>query len=540
MPLRRSSTFLILAGLLSNPLWAAEAPLPPVSAAIPDSATEEKNFTVAPDAPIEVEPTPKPDVAGIGILNETEGLGRTLWNGIPSRRLQTLIDHIPDRIASPTLRRLLIRALSTQSDIADAKAGADLVAVRAQKLLMLGDASGARTLLGLVPAPMRSADMAVLGNQFLWLEGKRENACADIAAQSAGSDLAYWKQMRVVCQLLAGQSAEARLAQEVLREQNRLPAGFIKEVYARLEDPKAKINWPSSYTLSDAALLPLVGVPNSAMDIVIQALPTPLIRMLEGVGRFVLPTETALELKERAVAEGLIPVDALLGAYRATALPSKLSSEGASARAATLKAFDAATESSKKMDSLSKLIASFNTAESKPTGWRVAVALVTTNGSITPDPKTQPMIAASVFRGLLLEGKTTEAARWATTAEEKNLLAFAGGAALASSGQPKSKKCAMHLKQVASVFSKQPATDSFERTVVTLNLPSPHLWLQMYQAALDGRKGETLLLAAIALGDQSLAEISNPALVPVLASLHQAGFTQEARALAVESLLACE
>ncbi len=67
---------------------------------------------------------------------------------------------------------------------------------------------------------------------------------------------------------------------------------------------------------------------------------------------------------------------------------------------------------------------------------------------------------------------------------------------------------------------------------------APHVWNGLVLAAKDGRAGETAALALVALGEDSPARTAPPTLQHVIESLRAAGRAPDARAVALETLLA--
>jgi len=75
-------------------------------------------------------------------------------------------------------------------------------------------------------------------------------------------------------------------------------------------------------------------------------------------------------------------------------------------------------------------------------------------------------------------------------------------------------------------------------TAPTVRAPSAELWFGLKRAAVGGRKGETILRSLVMLGEGRLANTDPIVLVAVVRSLVQVGLVEEARALAVDSVLA--
>ncbi len=69
-------------------------------------------------------------------------------------------------------------------------------------------------------------------------------------------------------------------------------------------------------------------------------------------------------------------------------------------------------------------------------------------------------------------------------------------------------------------------------------MPRPALWFRLEEAARGARKGETVLLSLLALGDGGPAQADPIVLRRVLRALGAVGLEASARALAVEAAVA--
>lgn len=75
------------------------------------------------------------------------------------------------------------------------------------------------------------------------------------------------------------------------------------------------------------------------------------------------------------------------------------------------------------------------------------------------------------------------------------------------------------------------------RTAMSTTMPEPHIWNGLALAAKNGRVGETVLLALLALGGEGVGSVSPIVLAKVIESLKVVGLEQDARRLAVEAAL---
>jgi hypothetical protein len=525
---------------LSFGAWAAQ-PVTTINSPLAKNASSEESFVVAPDAPIQVEATPKPDVNSVGTLKGAQGLGDALWSGMAASTLIEQIRHLPDTIPSPAMRALVSKALQTQASVPESKTGPGvLLAERVVRLITIGDTVAGITLLKMVPASMLSPEVSQLINQALWLDGNTDQACTDLDQYAGDSGIAYWKQMRVICQLIRGKTDEAALGQEVLREQNKMPKGFIADVYKRLTNPKSPIIWPKSYTLQEASLLPLVGVPDSAWKSVFDALPLGVMKHLAGVRKFVLPVAARIQLAEKQVALGLSKPEDVLAVYRSVSI-AQTAEKGNTpiSRAAVIQKIDAATDAKEKVHYITTLIAAFDSADLKPVAKRILPILT---GDLDPqslDEVTRKKISAPLFEAWVMAEKFNTAAAWDNSPAAQNLIAFAQAKEVTVGyGTP---ACASRMMTLAAALDEavDASTGIYDRKPMNADAPSAKLMQQLRASASKDRKGEVILLSAIALSSSPLAKTSDLILADVLGALKQAGFANEARAIALEDILAC-
>jgi len=76
------------------------------------------------------------------------------------------------------------------------------------------------------------------------------------------------------------------------------------------------------------------------------------------------------------------------------------------------------------------------------------------------------------------------------------------------------------------------------RTHSSIDLPRPQIWNGLSLAAQNGRIGETVLFAVLALNEEGPASVSPVVLSHVVSSLMSIGLENEARRVAVEASLA--
>ncbi|MEQ9607326.1 MAG: hypothetical protein RLN99_06630, partial [Kiloniellaceae bacterium] len=172
----------------------------------------------------------------LGILDRDHGgLGTDAWAGSDRLAVEALLRELPGDLASPTLRGLATRLLlssarapaagsaAAQPTMADAVAAAqtsDFLRLRAEGLYRLGDLDGLNRLLALVPQHVEDPWLAEARVDGLLLAGRDGEACAQVPAGLARYPRElYWTKAQVFCQFAAGQSDQAMLGLDLLREQ---------------------------------------------------------------------------------------------------------------------------------------------------------------------------------------------------------------------------------------------------------------------------------------------------------------------------------
>src|SRR3546814_6420104 len=97
---------------------------------------------------------------------------------------------------------------------------ADFQRLRALGLYTLGELSGLNRLLALVPQRVEDPWLAQARVDGLVLAGREAEACTEVPAGLARYPQSlYWSKAQVVCQLVAGETDQAMLGIDLLREQ---------------------------------------------------------------------------------------------------------------------------------------------------------------------------------------------------------------------------------------------------------------------------------------------------------------------------------
>ena len=165
-----------------------------------------------PPAAIKVEDLTPPPAAVPGLADAEAALGGPLWaKGAPAG-IAGLLARLPSVIAEPTLAGLQ-RALLAAPMPSDA-GGDDLLLLRLDRLLAMGDPATALELLAQVPDGGKGPELEVRRLQARLAAGQIEPACAAAKAQAVAA--APWPEARIVCAALARDMASVELGLDLL------------------------------------------------------------------------------------------------------------------------------------------------------------------------------------------------------------------------------------------------------------------------------------------------------------------------------------
>ena len=259
--------------------------------------------TPAEEAPAAVQPQ-LPNVPGVsvqdlggvggeavGVLGPRQGgLGAALWTGADRALVERLIPQLPARSQSRAVRDLTRRLLLTAATPPEGEGESNFVALRAERLLAMGDVDGASQLIGNTPAQQRDDALLTVGVRSDLLRYDLSNACAEVDGNPSVLSV-FWQQATIFCRVLAGEESQATLGLDLLREQGvddplyfELVDNLITETepvgsagaatplnLALLRSARAQIP-PSMLGDADPSLLRAIATsPNASDDIRLQA-----------------------------------------------------------------------------------------------------------------------------------------------------------------------------------------------------------------------------------------------------------------------------
>lgn len=553
------------------------APTPLFSVAPPASVESEDTRAPAPGtgatgAGIEVEALDRVGATAVGLVDaRSGGLPADIWQRSHPEMPSLLISQLPDLIASPALRALAIRLLVTAAPLPTmpgavdraARAG-DFLAARIGALTRIGAPDEAVALSETLSRRERAGGVRRAIAEAALAADDPEPACADSAARTAEGTAddgdGFWARLQVFCQIRAGDLAGAELSAQLLQD-----LGQAGSLFMSLSDALI-----SGYAAN------LTGIADA--DPIEQAMLAHLKSHAETGSK---PAKPTLATLEDLVAGGHATVEELSEAYAgadvtAAALDDPVASAlkigGAEARAllyqaatiqsvpaAKVELIRAALESARaegrfialapafadlinglKADNslwrFAGLAARFHYALGQPAQARPWHGVLRTrtlgdpdaagehaglwpysilSGALALEPATQGLSAA----GQAWRGTAVAARRQGGIGPDRAL------ALMNAIGLPISALTARH------VFSD----DRGEQRADGIKL-DPLKLIAMRAAARDGKTGDAIALAILALGGRAPEAVDGPSLAPVLETLAQLGLSADSRALALEAL----
>ncbi len=524
------------------------------------------------------------DPEGVGVLGQNEGaLGPDLWQGTNRHVVEALLPRLPVNTVSPTLFDLARRLLLTDASLppsliaGQAMAPLDLLQVRLERLAALGDIDGLNRLLDRLPGDSEPVLRKRLAVENLLAEGDEPAACAEARANdpSAGQD-SFWAKALLFCQIRASERAQAELSLAILRD-SATPAD---QLFLRLAEAAMGLQplTPSEVAAIDArrirplefALIAYLGLP----------LPPSLVREGEPHTRLQLVHDENALLADRtaaaewAVASRRLGPEALATLYRAfrftpeqidDALAAGFALPGVEARALYFQAI-----AGNSIPEIETQAAELALERAQADGVYEATARLMLPGlAASPDNPNFAWFSDTAGRALYALGRYEEATAWLLLARQEAVVSaqaavaahrlwpysrLAGVAIVTSESglegwrysqpDPNGSRVAQQLSLLRVLFQGLGENDAMPWIDLALGedenkraVPDASLLYALDDASLNGRLGETILLALLLMGETPPADTHPLALNAVLTALMRVGLPLEARALAIEAAL---
>jgi hypothetical protein len=567
----------LVPGAGSPPPPAAQQPAEQPAA--PPPAAAERPFPEATNPraePVQVRELGAIGSDATGVLDDRHGgFSPAMWAGTDIALVRKVLPLLPDapawRSARQLERRLLLTAAATP---AGPPAGEPLIKLRAAKLLAMGEVDGLDALLKGAASQSFTPDLRRLLVDAALLAGDTSTACEQVPVlRQMAPDDPFPGKLQVYCQFASGNTRQAALGVDLLREQKVSDPGFFLAADALNGVPPGKVDGfgeasPLNLAMARAAkiALPESVVAGNASPAVLRAMAqssggTPEIRLTAG---------------ERAEAAGVLDIDALRRMYQSVEFPQAqlaapltagTAEKGARGRALLYRAAVQQSSPSAKAEIIGKALAQAGDGEGYFTAARLYSAEI---AAITPTPDLA-WFAYPAARALFAAGQADAAKPWAALARSQQPIGDAAaqsGAALAVlarlagigdslpagvlaswraaradlPGEAAGRRAAVVYCLLAALGDTVPGEQWLSLydgpPLVASLVPRPALWQGLRLAAEGARQGETVMLALASLGDTPPGRADPTTLHHVVAALHRIGLDADARALAVETAIA--
>jgi hypothetical protein len=501
------------------------------------------------------------------------GFGYDMWKGTSAHDIETLLPRVPLPGSSPAMRALARRLILSNAEPPTGQADRDLLPIRAEQLARLGNLADMEAFLAVVPANSKDPSLTAFRREVMWLKGDVDAACAQVAADFAvmPNDPELSRQ-QLLCRAASGQTKEAQLGIDMLREQGQSDAKLVDLVDALGGARGAKLPAdlppsPMLYALIKKAGLPVppewVGSGNPALQARLAADDT-----LDATAR--------ITAAEAAFAAGAMPIDLLTTLYGAqdvtptqidTILASEDKDDGPLGHAQLYEGVLRSEQPVRRAQILHRRLEMARRFGGYPAAVEANQVLLL---QMEPAPELA-WFAGDAGRAFYYMGRYERAQAWLTIARNRAeadtqardavptlaLFAQIAGAgqkltwapnaveqwrdAQAKAGDPDPAMRAARLFAILAALG-EPVGEQWrqmaESAQATAALPDTTLVSRLDAAAAGGRRGEAVLLSLVLMGPTGPAGAHPLVVNRVLSALNANGLQSEARAIAFETIIA--
>ncbi len=513
-----------------------------------------------------------PDVAGV-LSEDAGGFGPAMWLGTDRQVIENLLAHLPVTSASPAMRGVMRRLLLTGADVPEGGVPGSLISLRAGQLSAMGEFVGVNALLGVVPGYAGNPNLLRVEVDARLLTGDVARACQVAHANIEAQDSVYWQKAFIFCQAVEGLGEQAQLGMSLLQELGVEDDVFYRLVTAITNQEKAPVI--ESFADPTPLHLALARVAKAKLPSDVISSNRPGVLRAIAISPNAAP-ELRLEAAERAETSGALPVDALRQLYASISfteheLKNPLSEaakrSGPMSRALLYRATLSQTVPAAQAEALTQALALARAGGRYASTARAFLPQLT---RVSPSSDLA-WFAPEAIRVFLATGRFEGAGEWFSvlrSAAEHDVKLTAELEAL----MPVAKLSGFDgaadwtLEQLPqwwqTVKSTEDARDKAALVAIAFNAlgefvpdqiwaelaqgpthhallaPHPSLWFLLDGASMRARVGETVLLSLVILGDGGPARADPVILHRVLKALANIGLHEEARAMALEAVVA--
>lgn len=511
------------------------------------------------------------DPAGAGLIGPTSGgFAAKLWSGSPRAPVAARIAQLPAATNSPVMQSLTRRLLLTSAQPPQGVTPPDEPSFLAQRLLKI-IANGWLEEAGILSGQSSSSDRFArqAGAEALLLQGREADACGEQTAlrQSAGE--AYWLKLRALCYIVQNELPAATLTLDVMRErqleddvffalaEKLIEGGAAPKVAAlpqpsglhlallhraRVAPPPQLVNWVPGTVLLSQATNPDIRLAAAERAAAASLLPVDQLRLIyEG------QTFSADELDDPETAAAKLPAARANALYYQAIIKRALPAARAAAFAAALQRAEAQNRFAlfaRVAEPVAQRI-----QVSPQTAWLapyIARVLLATGHDKAAEqwlaaldaPSDVPTVNALQVHLALVRPTTENVARLQTA------MTWLGENALKPGGAKPwlMDRATREIPLLAALGYVVPPDAQWAMSATTAGVvPSgaaAEALVALARTSQEGRLGETVLNALVALGPGGPTRAQGQTVVRVVKALTAVGLHDEARAIAVETVLA--
>ena len=519
------------------------------------------------------------DPSVVGLLDESQGgLGASMWNGSDRGRIERLLPRLPMGTLSPAVQDLSRRLLLSTAAVPEGDPIApSLLGLRVERLMAGGAIEDVNELLRVAATAVEDPALARAAIDAMLLAGDIPGACQRVLSLVRSDPRPYWTKTLAFCRALDNDAAAVSLAVALLRDQGQGGDEAFFSLIGVLTGGGGEITSLIDPTPLHLAMLRAAGLGVPA-DAVAGARPAILWAIATAPNDSL---DVRLEAAERAEAAGALDTSILAAIYSAIpytpeeidgALDVAVESGGPRVSALLFQAAEVWESPAQRAAALRRALAKARDG-GVGLGTAARVGLPTARG-LAPaadlmgdaDDLVRALLAAGDVEGAWAwldmasaeaEGGNDEAASVSARLWPLLQLADPEGAFMRDSERARTwwqdlpppgddpaeaARRGLLFTAFEALGTALPA-EAWDPLfagplTVTAYAPSPAVTSALSAAAGGGRVGETVLLALLALGEVGPEGAEPGVLFDVLGALRRVGLAAEARAIALESVLA--
>lgn len=510
------------------------------------------------------------DPSGAGLVaSGSGGFNSNLWSGSPRSAVMTRLAQLPSAPNSPamqTLTRRLLLTAATPPEGPIAPEDPSLLAIRLAKLIASGWIGEAAQLASQSPRDDSFARQAL--SESLLLQGREGDACGDATSIRQSANEAYWLKLRVFCHIVQKDTAAALLTLDVMRERGVTDDAFFTLASALTEGGTVRVPALPAPTGIHLALLRHANkMPPATLAGWVPA--TTLLSQQSA------NPDIRLTAAERAAVAGVLPVDQLRGIYETESFttdqiddPEEAAKKLPAARANALY-FQAIAKRTLPAARAAAFAAALQRADSQNRFPLFSMMSADLALHLKPGPETA-WLAPHIARVLLYTGNDKAAEQWLTAmtsptdgptvnaiqmqaglvrpspdhlARMQGALTWLGQNALKPGGAKDwlIDRATREIPLLDALGYIVPPDAQWAVSATTAGVvpsgASAEALAGIERSAQDGRLGETILDALIAMGLGGPTRAQGQTVTRVVKALMAVGLRDEARAIAVEAVL---